>query len=143
MACSASSAPPSGCDDHADCALDCALEIAARVEDRFDGRIGIGIGLNSGPVVVGSIGGGGRLEFSVIGDTVNVAARVEAATRETGDTVLLTEASRCLLERSTAELEPRGEIELKGKSEPVPLYACAVSLDERPMSRQARLTADA
>src|SRR4051794_20672639 len=129
--------------DHADCALDCAREIATRIDDRFDGQVGIGIGLNSGPVVVGSVGGGGRLEFSVIGDPVNVAARVEAATRETGDTLLITEATRCLLERSTAELEPRGEIELKGKSEPVALYACADSLDERSISRQARLTAEA
>ena len=44
------------------------------------------------------MGGGGRLEFAVIGDPVNVAARVEQVTRETGDTVLLTEATRCLLE---------------------------------------------
>src|SRR3954454_5163211 len=129
--------------DHADCALDCAVKVASRVEDRFEGRVGIGIGLNSGPVAVGSVGGGGRLEFSVIGDPVNVAARVEAITRETGDTLLLTEATRCLLERSNAELEPRGEIELKGKSEPVPLYAWSDSLDERSTSRQARLTADA
>ena len=40
-----------------------------------------GIGVNSGPVVVGSVGGGGRLEFAVIGDPVNVAARVENLTR--------------------------------------------------------------
>ena len=50
----------------------------------------IGIGVNTGPVVAGSIGGGGRLNFSVIGDAVNVAARVEAATRELGDDVLIT-----------------------------------------------------
>ncbi|HEY1359958.1 MAG TPA: adenylate/guanylate cyclase domain-containing protein [Thermoleophilaceae bacterium] len=129
--------------DHADRALACALDVAAKVRERFDGSIGIGIGLNSGPVVVGSVGGGGRLEFSVIGDAVNVAARVEAHTRETGDTILLTEATRCLLERSPSEPESRGAIELKGKSEPVPLYACDGSLDERSMSRQARLTAEA
>src|SRR3954447_6058467 len=134
---------PERMSDHADRALECARDIAAKVGERFDGEIGIGIGLNSGPVAVGSVGGGGRLEFSVIGDPVNVAARVEAITRETGDTLLLTEATRCLLERSNAELEPRGEIELKGKSEPVPLYAWSDSLDERSTSRQARLTADA
>ena len=85
--------------DHADHALRAACAIAREVERRFGGDVRIGIGLNSGPVVVGSVGGGGRLEFAVIGDPVNVAARVEAATRETGDTILLTEATRCLLEQ--------------------------------------------
>ncbi len=42
-------------------------------------------GVNSGRVVAGTVGGGGRMEFTVIGDTVNTACRVEAATRETGD----------------------------------------------------------
>jgi adenylate cyclase len=129
--------------DHADCGLDCARDVAAEVDKRFGGRIGIGIGLNSGPVVVGSVGGGGRLEFSVIGDPVNVAARVEAVTRETGDTILITEATRALLERSDGELQPRGSMELKGKSEPVPLYASPVSLDGRTAPREARLTAEA
>jgi class 3 adenylate cyclase len=129
--------------DHADRALRCAREIAAEIQDRFAGRIEIGIGLNSGPVVVGSVGGGGRLEFSVIGDPVNVAARVEAATRDLGDTILITEATRCLLESFDGELEPRGAMELKGKSRPVPLYGCPLSLDERSMSRQAGLTAEA
>src|SRR3954468_14130731 len=66
--------------DHADRALDAACEIAEAVEDRFGDELQIGIGLNSGPVVAGSVGGGGRLEFTVIGDPVNVAARVERAT---------------------------------------------------------------
>src|SRR3954454_757979 len=102
--------------DHAVRALDAACEIVAAVEDRYGDELRVGIGLNSGPASVGSIGGGGRLEFTVIGDTVNVAARVERLTRETGDTVLLTEATRCLVDGSV-ELEPRGEVPLKGKSE--------------------------
>ena len=68
-----------------------------------------------GSVVAGSIGGAGRLEFSVIGDAVNVAARVEAATRETGDMILLSERTRELL-RGEHELVERPGIELKGKS---------------------------
>ncbi len=57
----------------------------------------------------------------MIGDAVNVAARIEAATRETGDTILLSEQTRALLD-GTYELKPRTDIELKGKSEPVTLY---------------------
>jgi class 3 adenylate cyclase len=108
--------------DHASRALSAALELAAAVDQRYQGSVRVGIGLNSGPVSVGSVGGGGRLEFTVIGDAVNVAARVEHLTRSTGDTILLTEATRGLLE-GDVELEPRGEIPLKGKTDPVPVYA--------------------
>src|SRR5256714_1021396 len=110
-------------DDHADQALAAALEMAAAVEDEFQGELGVGIGLNSGMVVAGNVGGAGRLEFSVIGDPVNVAARVEAATRETGDTILLTERTRDLLADSHPELAERSGIELKGKRETVKVYA--------------------
>jgi adenylate cyclase len=90
---------------------------------RYGDELRIGVGINSGPVSAGSVGGGGRLEFTVIGDPVNVAARVERVTRETGDRVLLTEATRCLLTDPGIEVEARGEIQLRGKSEPVRLYA--------------------
>jgi class 3 adenylate cyclase len=108
--------------DHPSHALAAACEIADAVEERYQGSLRVGIGLNSGPVSVGSVGGGGRLEFTVIGDAVNVAARVEQVTRETGDTVLLTEATRCLLD-GKVDVEPRGEVTLKGKSDLVPVYA--------------------
>jgi class 3 adenylate cyclase len=111
--------------DHASRALAAARAIATAVEERYGDRLRVGIGLNSGPVSVGTVGGGGRLEFTVIGDAVNVAARVEHLTRETGDTILVTEATRCLLD-DDAELEPRGEAPLKGKTDPVPVYAAPV-----------------
>ena len=82
---------------------------------------GSSVGVNSGLVLVGTIGGGSRYELGIIGDPVNVAARVEQATRRTGDDVLVTEATRCLMERDG--LEPRGTLELKGKDAPVAVYA--------------------
>jgi adenylate cyclase len=109
--------------DHADRALEAACEIALGVEDRYGDHLRMGVGINSGPVSAGSVGGGGRLEFTVVGDAVNVAARVEQATRELGDRVLITEATRCLLTRDEIPLEPRGTVPLKGKSEPVPIWA--------------------
>ena len=113
---------PRPASDHADQALAAALEIARAVDVMEDRRLEIGIGLNTGSVVAGSIGGAGRLEFSVIGDAVNVAARVESATRETGDVILLSERTRELL-HGEHELVERPGIELKGKSAPATLYA--------------------
>lgn len=109
--------------NHAGCALKTALQIVADV--RSDDGLEIGIGLNSGRVVAGNVGGAGRLDFSVIGDPVNVAARVEAATRETGDTILLAERTKELLhdDGDHPPLITREGVRLKGKSEPVALYA--------------------
>src|SRR5204863_666434 len=101
---------PDRLSDHADRALDAACEIAEAVEDRFGEELQIGSGLNSGPVVAGSVGGGGRLEFTVIGDPVNVAARVERATRDGDDRILVTESTRALMEAGDVRLEPRGSL---------------------------------
>jgi adenylate cyclase len=110
-------------DDHADHALAAALEIEQAVADEFGGKLSIGIGLNSGLVVAGNVGGAGRLDFSVIGDAVNVAARVEAATRQTGDGILVSEHTRRLLRRGGVDLEERPQVPLKGKTEAIALYA--------------------
>jgi adenylate cyclase len=112
---------PESFPDHADRALAAGLEILdalARSETPLEVRVGI----NSGSVVAGSIGGAGRLNFSVIGDAVNVAARVEAATRTTGDELLLTRATSDAL-LHTAALTSRGSIFLRGRSDPIELLA--------------------
>jgi adenylate cyclase len=110
--------------DHADRALAAALEIARAVDDECGDELAAGIGLNSGPVVAGNVGGAGRLEFSVIGDAVNVAARVESATRETGDQVLIAGRTKELLRRTDeVELVERPGLTLKGKMRPVEVYA--------------------
>lgn len=112
-------------DDHADQALRAGVAIERAVREQGPDALAIGIGLNSGPVVAGNVGGAGRLEFSVIGDAVNVAARVESATRQTGDVLLLSENTERLLRGDSVALEPRPGIPLKGKRDPVMLYAPA------------------
>ncbi|GAC1440891.1 MAG: hypothetical protein NVSMB51_20710 [Solirubrobacteraceae bacterium] len=114
---------PDALADHADRAVRAALAIAEVVKESFGDQLRIGIGVNSGPVVAGTIGGGGRLEFTVIGDTVNTASRVEAVTRETGDAILITELTRELLSGGREQFARRDPVQLKGKQEAVALYA--------------------
>lgn len=112
---------PEGFADHADRAFAAGLEIVDAVNGR-DGSLDVCVGINTGRVVAGSIGGAGRLNFSVIGDAVNVAARVEAATRETADDLLLTRATCDALVRG-ASLQSRGAISLRGRADPIELLA--------------------
>jgi adenylate cyclase len=107
---------------HADRAVQCAVELARTINSRKPGGFEVGIGVNSGSVVAGAIGGAGRLSFSVIGDAVNLCSRVEAATRETGDPVLITGDTRALLSE-TIEVEPRGVREIRGYDRKVELFA--------------------
>lgn len=109
--------------DHADRALEAALELKRLANERFQGDLEVGIGLDSGTVIAGNVGGGGRLDFTVIGDAVNMASRVEAATRETGDIILITERTKALLEHCTPSLIERRTVSIKGKVQPVALYA--------------------
>jgi adenylate cyclase len=114
---------PEAYPDHADRAVRAACEIAAAVNERSEaGELRVGIGVNTGRVVAGAIGGGGRLNFSVIGAAVNLAARVEAATRELDDPILVTTDTWKLLS-SEFEADSRGKIDLRGIDEPISLYA--------------------
>lgn len=113
---------PARLDDHATAAVRAGLEVAATVRREFADVLRVGIGINSGEVMSGTVGGGGRLDFTVIGDAVNTAARVEAATRETGDDLLITAATRDLVSEGSDTWEERPPIALKGKAGHVRLF---------------------
>ncbi|MDT5259811.1 MAG: adenylate cyclase [Mycobacterium sp.] len=113
---------PNDLADHADAAVSAAVLIHRVVSERFGGELRIGIGINTGVVIAGTIGGGGKLEFTLIGDTVNVAARVEQHTKTTGDAILLTHHTVDALNGPSRELIDRGAHALKGKSAAVQLF---------------------
>jgi class 3 adenylate cyclase len=121
--------------DHADWALAAGCAIGSAVDARFGDRCRIGVGINSGLVLRGTIGAAGVTHLGLIGDPVNVAARVQDATRDLGELLLLTEATRVLLDSNPPELEARGELALRGKAQPVAVYglaAASVTVPGRP-----------
>lgn len=107
---------PNNLADHAEAAVTAAVQIHRLVAERFGGALRIGIGINTGLVIAGTIGGAGKLEFTLIGDTVNVAARVEQLTKTTGDAILLTHQTIDALTLRPPGLTDRGSHSLKGKS---------------------------
>lgn len=107
--------------DHADRALAAACELVDAVANEGTG-LTVAAGVNTGRVIAGAVGGAGRLNFSIIGDAVNVASRVESMTRKTGDDVLITAATRDALQEEVP-LRSRGTLKLKGKAEPLELFA--------------------
>jgi class 3 adenylate cyclase len=120
---------PNDLADHADAAVSAAVQIHRLVAERFGGELRIGIGINTGVVIAGTIGGGGKLEFTLIGDAVNVAARVEQLTKTTGDAILLTLQCIDVLAYRPPGLIDRGSHVLKGKSAPVQVFGLGQETD--------------
>ncbi|UMB68565.1 adenylate/guanylate cyclase domain-containing protein [Mycobacterium paraterrae] len=123
---------PNDLSGHADAAVNAASLIQRMVAERFGATLRIGIGINTGKVIAGTIGGGGKLEFTLIGDTVNVAARVEQLTKTTRDTIVLTKFTVDALASPPAGLVDRGPRELKGKSALVRVYGLNTPLTTHP-----------
>lgn len=112
--------------DHADRALAAAedmmhfLEVAAAEwQKKYDVEIRLGIGVSSGEAVVGNVGSSKRMEYTVIGDTVNVAARLESVAAP--NQVLVAEGTRALA-TDRFELVPVGEKTLSGRAKPVRVF---------------------
>ncbi len=122
---------PNDLADHADAAVTAAVLIQRLVGKRFGTDLRIGIGINTGVVIAGTIGGGGKLEFTLIGDTVNVAARVEQLTKTTSDAILLTQQCVDALASRPPGLNDRGFHVLKGKSAAVQVFGLDQESDVR------------
>jgi adenylate cyclase len=73
----------------------------------------------------GTVGSDRRLEYAAIGDTTNVAARIEAATKKTNGGLLIADSTRAALVEGADRLEHRGELEVRGRSEGTVVWALA------------------
>lgn len=88
-----------------------------------DEPLAMGIGINAGPLTLGTIGARDRLSCTVIGDSVNLAARLEGLTKEYGVQVLVGEQARLRLARPDAlHLRLVGRVAVQGRSEPTGVY---------------------
>ncbi len=122
---------PAAHDDDADRALRTAIEMKAALR-ALNGALAqeglpeltIGIGINSGDVLVGNMGAPDRLNYTVIGDAVNVAARLEKLTKEEKYHAQIIISDETLQRaRGKYNTEPLGEVLVKGKNIPVRIHA--------------------
>lgn len=82
----------------------------------------IGIGINTGIALIGNIGSNQRMEFTAIGDTVNLGSRLESATKELGTDIIVSEYTY-VAARTQFEFRPLGQISIRGRENPVTAYA--------------------
>jgi adenylate cyclase len=117
-----------GASVEAQAAVDCALtmfESVSRMNEEWKGtgrpEFKIGIGINSGEATCGVVGARQRLEYTIIGDAVNLASRLESATKDLGVSMVISEATALLLD-DKYELEALGSVKVKGKSANTLIY---------------------
>lgn len=114
--------------DHADHAVQAALAMSRALEElnvkwASEGRptLDIGIGINTGDMVAGNIGSDTIMSYTVIGDAVNLGARLESLNKDYASRVIISEFTRAAL-RGRYDLRPLGTVVVKGKSKPVAIF---------------------
>ena len=114
--------------NHAELAARAALDMIEGLEKlnrkwQSEGRptLRIGVGINTGEMLFGNIGSEQRMDFTVIGDNVNLGSRLESATKELHATVVISDATYQQI-RDKAQVRPLGEISVKGKAQKILVY---------------------
>ncbi|MBK1661160.1 adenylate/guanylate cyclase domain-containing protein, partial [Paracraurococcus ruber] len=112
---------------HPQAALDCAVALLAAGEAQratpLGARIGLGrtrIGIETGPAVVGDVGGPGRLDYTAHGTVMNTAARLEAANKDLGSSICVGPVAAARI--GAARLRPLGPLAVRGRSLPLEVY---------------------
>ena len=114
--------------DHADAGVTTAVEMVRELGElnrrwAAEGRVqlDIGIGVNSGDMIAGNIGSSAIMSYTVIGDNVNLGARLESLNKDYKTRIIISEATRARLARSH-DLRPLGGVVVKGKTRPVEIF---------------------
>lgn len=115
-------------EDHAEHAVQAALAMTRALEGLNQGWaaagrpiLDIGIGISTGEMVAGNIGSETIMSYTVIGDRVNLGARLESLNKDYGTRIIISEATREAL-KGQYDIRPLGEVVVKGKSRPVAIY---------------------
>ena len=120
--------------DHADRALTAAIEMVGPRLDAFNAWIAenghehkfvMGVGINSGSVMAGNIGSEQRVEYTALGDTTNTASRLEGMTKGSGHMLFIANSTRERMKNQPENLILVGELEVRGRIEPVPVWTMA------------------
>jgi class 3 adenylate cyclase len=117
---------PLACEGHASAAVRAALDIQRAVSGRTFGDPGVSlatrIGISTGPVIGGDIGTRRRTNFTLLGDTVNLAARLEELNKQHGTRILVSQSTRDACGENF-RFDPLGNIAVRGRSEPVAVFS--------------------
>jgi len=115
-------------EDHAEHAVQTALAMARALNElnsqwQSQGRptLDIGIGINTGEMVAGNIGSETIMSYTVIGDAVNLGARLESLNKDYGTRIIISDATRTRL-KGRYDIHPLGDVIVKGKSKPVAIF---------------------
>jgi len=125
---------PLDCPNHREMAIKSALEMEEKLKElndsgEFGDKLNIGIGINSGKAVVGNMGSNQRFDYSVLGDSVNLASRLEGVSKNYNTTIVVGEDTFNHVS-DKFNFSKLDEVQVKGKSNKVAIYSVTKKEDQ-------------